>query len=262
LVKAHHAKTFRQRFLGTSIDGCIAGEDGDLSWLADLAPDSPEATGYTALMAQVDTLLIGRTTYDAVLGFEPWPYAGKRVLVSHRDFIRAMAKSAAKAAWQRCWRAGGRRLPPRLPRWRRRHPRGLREGVIDSLTLSVLPVVLGKGVRLFEDGLPRSDWRLEGAPAAQRRGAAALRKTSSRGGQLDDEAGIVTFVLRRAIGPPVAAEVADDAACLDAIVERGVHVAMHPVGLRHQLIELRGERGRAQVARVLRVHRQHRRRHA
>jgi len=27
--------------------------------------------------------------------------------------------------------------------------------------LSVLPVVLGKGVRLFEDGLPRSDWRLD-----------------------------------------------------------------------------------------------------
>ena len=26
-------------FLGTSIDGCIAGEDGDLSWLAELAPD-------------------------------------------------------------------------------------------------------------------------------------------------------------------------------------------------------------------------------
>ena len=38
---------------------------------------------------------------------------------------------------------------------------GLREGVIDSLTLSVLPVVLGKGVRLFEDGLPRSDWQLD-----------------------------------------------------------------------------------------------------
>ena len=39
---------------------------------------------------------------------------------------------------------------------------GLREGVIDSLALSVLPVVLGQGVRLFEDGLPRSGWRLDG----------------------------------------------------------------------------------------------------
>ena len=66
-------KPFVSAFLGISIDGCIAGENGDLSWLAELAPDSPDATGYTVLMEQVDTLLIGRTTYDAVLGFEPWP---------------------------------------------------------------------------------------------------------------------------------------------------------------------------------------------
>ena len=154
-------KTFVSVFLGTSIDGCIAGEDGDLSWLADLVPDSPEATGYTALMAQVDTLLIGRTTYDAVLGFEPWPYAGKRVLVlSHRDFAprhgeeRREGSVAAVLAAEGCrhvYLDGGAVIRA-----------GLREGVIDSLTLSVLPVVLGRGVRLFEDGLPRSDWRLEG----------------------------------------------------------------------------------------------------
>ena len=52
-------KPFVSVFLGISIDGCIAGENGDLSWLAELAPDSPEATGYTALMAQVDTLPSG-----------------------------------------------------------------------------------------------------------------------------------------------------------------------------------------------------------
>lgn len=157
-------KIFVSVFLGTSIDGCIAGEDGDLSWLAELAPDSPEATGYTALMAQVDTLLIGRTTYDAVLGFEPWPYAGKRVLVlSHRDFIPrhgeerregSVAVVMAQLAAEGCrhvYLDGGAVIRA-----------GLREGVVDSLTLSMLPVVLGTGVRLFEDGLPRSDWRLEG----------------------------------------------------------------------------------------------------
>lgn len=157
-------KTFVSVFLGTSIDGCIAGENGDLSWLAELAPDSPEATGYAALMAQVDTLLIGRSTYDAVLGFEPWPYAGKRVVVlSHRDFtprhgeqrregsVREVLAALAAEGWRHVYLDGGAVIRA-----------GLREGVIDSLTLSVLPVVLGKGVRLFEDGLPRSDWRLEG----------------------------------------------------------------------------------------------------
>ena len=157
-------KTFVSVFLGTSIDGCIAGENGDLSWLAELAPDSPEATGYAALMAQVDTLLIGRSTYDAVLGFEPWPYAGKRVVVlSHRDFtprhgeqrregsVREVLAALAAEGCRHVYLDGGAVIRA-----------GLREGAIDSLTLSVLPVVLGKGVRLFEDGLPRSDWRLEG----------------------------------------------------------------------------------------------------
>ena len=151
-------------FLGISIDGCIAGENGDLSWLAELAPDSPEATGYAALMAQVDTLLIGRSTYDAVLGFEPWPYAGKRVVVlSHRDFtprhgeqrregsVREVLAALAAEGCRHVYLDGGAVIRA-----------GLREGVIDSVTLSVLPVVLGKGVRLFEDGLPRSDWRLDG----------------------------------------------------------------------------------------------------
>ena len=156
-------KTFVSVFLGISIDGCIAGENGDLSWLAELAPDSPEATGYTALMAQVDTLLIGRTTYDAVLGFEPWPYAGKRVVVlSHRDFaprhgeqrraggVRDVLEELAGEGCRHVYLDGGAVIRA-----------ALREGVIDGLTLSVLPVVLGRGVRLFEDGLPRSHWRLE-----------------------------------------------------------------------------------------------------
>ena len=157
-------KTSVSVFLGISIDGCIAGETGDLSWLAELAPDSPDATGYTALMAQTDTLLIGRTTYDAVLGFEPWPYAGKRVVVlSHRDLaprhgeqrregsVRAVLEGLAEEGCRHVYLDGGAVIRA-----------GLREGVIDSVTLSVLPVVLGKGVRLFEDGLPRSDWRLDG----------------------------------------------------------------------------------------------------
>ena len=156
-------KTLVSVFLGISIDGCIAGEDGDLSWLAELAPDSPDATGYTALMAQVDTLLIGRTTYEAVLGFDPWPYAGKRVVVlSHRDFaprhgeqrregsVRSVLEGLAGEGCRHVHLDGGAVIRA-----------ALREGVIDSLTLSVLPVVLGKGVRLFGDGLPRSDWRLD-----------------------------------------------------------------------------------------------------
>ncbi|OFJ48569.1 deaminase [Janthinobacterium lividum] len=129
----------------------------------ELAPDSPDATGYTALMAQVDTLLIGRSTYDAVLGFEPWPYAGKRVVVlSHRAFVARHGEERREGCVAQVL-AG-------LAAEGRRHVyldggavirAGLHESVIDSLTLSMLPVVLGKGVCLFDAALPRSNWRLD-----------------------------------------------------------------------------------------------------
>ena len=58
-------------FLGVSIDGYIAGEGGSLEWLSIVETDPPEDTGYAALMADVDALVIGRNTYDAVIGFTP-----------------------------------------------------------------------------------------------------------------------------------------------------------------------------------------------
>ncbi len=64
-------------FLALSLDGFIAGEGGDLAWLELYNGDSQEETGYSALMASVDTLLMGRNSYDTVLGFPEWFYGDK-----------------------------------------------------------------------------------------------------------------------------------------------------------------------------------------
>ncbi|MDR2054469.1 MAG: hypothetical protein LBQ10_01155 [Desulfovibrio sp.] len=66
-------------FLAVSLDGYIAGEKDELSWLETYSGDTPESTGYAALMDSVDTMVFGRNTYDVVLPFEPWPYAGKKI---------------------------------------------------------------------------------------------------------------------------------------------------------------------------------------
>lgn len=72
-------------FLALSLDGFIAGEGGDLAWLEPYNGDSQEETGYSALMASVDTLLMGRNSYDTVLGFPEWFYGDKPVVVlTHR----------------------------------------------------------------------------------------------------------------------------------------------------------------------------------
>lgn len=149
-------------FLGLSLDGCIAGEQGDLSWMEVCAAESPADTGYDALMAQVDTLLLGRRTYDAVIGFGAWPFVGKRVRVlTHRSLVprhgeracagplrEVLAKLAAEGA-KHIYIDGGDVVR-----------QALAQDLVHEMTLSWLPVVLGRGTRLFETGLPRSAWQL------------------------------------------------------------------------------------------------------
>ena len=65
-------------FIAVSLDGFIARPDGGIEWLR---PFESEEHGYGAFFAGVDALVIGRGTYETVLGFPSWPYGGKRVIV-------------------------------------------------------------------------------------------------------------------------------------------------------------------------------------
>ena len=67
-------------FLGLSLDGFIAGPNGELDWLG-IVDTKPEEVGYPELMNSIDCMVLGRNTYDTMLGFDPWPCAGKRVVV-------------------------------------------------------------------------------------------------------------------------------------------------------------------------------------
>lgn len=62
-------------YIGTSVDGMIARRDGTLDWLTSLGAAAGDA-GYIEFSAQIDTMLIGRGTYDTILTFGEWPYAG------------------------------------------------------------------------------------------------------------------------------------------------------------------------------------------
>ena len=65
-------------FIATSLDGFIARENGGLDWLPE---NGGEPHGYDEFMATVDAVVIGRRTYETVLGFEKWPYGAKPVIV-------------------------------------------------------------------------------------------------------------------------------------------------------------------------------------
>ena len=69
-------------FVGTSLDGFIARRNGQYDFLP---PGGGEPHGYEEFIASVDTILIGRNTFEVVLKLPTWPYYGKRVVVlSHR----------------------------------------------------------------------------------------------------------------------------------------------------------------------------------
>jgi dihydrofolate reductase len=149
-------------FCGVSVDGFLARPDGALDFL----PDEPEEHGYEAFFASVDTLVVGRKTYETVLGFDGWVYGDKRVVVLSS---RPIDLSAAKARGGRVEQMGGepKEILAKLAESGARHAyvdggltiQGfLRAGVIDRLVVTRVPVLIGQGLPLF--GALRGDVRL------------------------------------------------------------------------------------------------------
>lgn len=141
-------------FIASSLDGFIAGEDDDLSWLGDPdGPAEPVDHGYDAFFAEIGALLMGRGTYDVVEGFDKWPYEDRPVLVAtHRplepkvDTVRAVRGDVEELLVQAQEAAGDRDVyldGGNLIR------QALDAGRVDELTVSFIPVVLGRGIPLF-----------------------------------------------------------------------------------------------------------------
>ena len=150
------ARTPRVRaFLASSLDGFIAGERDDLSWLPQPPTDGSahDDAGFGDLLAETGAMLMGRRTYDVVAGFDGgWPYGELPVLVAtHRPLqavvptVRPVAgttlevvKAARAAAGTRdVYVDGGMMLRATLD-----------AGLLDELTVTIVPVVLGSGIPL------------------------------------------------------------------------------------------------------------------
>ena len=65
-------------FVGVSVDGFLARANGELDFL-DAGGSEPH--GYEEFIASVDTIVIGRKTFDIVMGFDAWPYGERRVVI-------------------------------------------------------------------------------------------------------------------------------------------------------------------------------------
>jgi dihydrofolate reductase len=146
-------------FVGASVDGFIARVDGGLDFL-DAGGEAEH--GYEAFIASVDTIVVGRHTFEIVMGFEAWPYGTKRVVVlSSRPLDLAEARARGGVVEQ----MGGSpaEIRDRLAASGAQHlhldggitvQRFLAAGLVDRLIVTRVPVLIGEGIPLFGP-LPR-----------------------------------------------------------------------------------------------------------
>jgi dihydrofolate reductase len=156
-------------FVGISLDGFLARENGDLDWLTGSGEDptagedgsgngsgEPESDhGFKAFFDTVDVLVMGRNTYEKVLTFEKWYYGDKPVVVlttrpleiperiastvetmsgTPTEVVENLAARGAKHLYI----DGGVTIQ-----------RFLNAGLIDRMVISQLPVLIGSGIPLF-----------------------------------------------------------------------------------------------------------------
>lgn len=146
-------------FIATSLDGYIAKPNDDLSFLKSVEKEG-EDYGYAAFTSTVDTIIIGRKTYDYVLkeiGPSHYDNGERTVYVITRterpehgnirfysgdlaELVHRLKRGDGKTIY--C--DGGAEIINEL----------LKNDLIDEFIISVIPVLLGNGVRLFKDGRP------------------------------------------------------------------------------------------------------------
>ena len=162
-----------------SLDGKIAGPRGDLEWMpGNGKPDGEVDRAVDALLDDVDTILLGRVTYELFLDF--WPGASSADdLVA--DKLNACSKvvfsrTLATVHWGR-WnnaRVAGRPLAEEIAHLKRQRGKDmvafggarlaralLSEHLVDELLLFVAPILLGGGTPLFEDGATTQELDLQ-----------------------------------------------------------------------------------------------------
>jgi dihydrofolate reductase len=148
-------------YIASSIDGYIARPDGSVDWLS-VVDGFDTDYGYQAFYDSVDALLMGSNTYAQVQQFGDWPYTGKTAYVfSSRDWSDTLADVQiappdvgatlpAIKHYHKVWLVGGAALVKSF------HEAGL----IDEYIISIIPVVLGDGIALFQSPLTEQPLKL------------------------------------------------------------------------------------------------------
>jgi len=144
-------------FIATSLDGFIADKNGRIDWLDAIPEINTIDTGYKEFMAQIDALVMGRSTFETVCGFDiDWPYEKPVFVVSTKlteipkkyqgkahllkGTLTEMLQQIHQKGYYRLYIDGGKLIQSFL-----------REDLIDEMVITIIPLLLGVGVTLFSE---------------------------------------------------------------------------------------------------------------
>lgn len=147
-------------FIAKSLDGYIAGKNGELDWLHAIPNPENNDMGYTALMEEIDAIVMGRTTFETVCGFGiEWPYSKQVFVLSNtlKEIPEELNQKVSltngtpqeilnkihKKGYFKLYIDGGRTIQDFL-----------KADLIDELRITTIPILLGGGFSLFGD-LPK-----------------------------------------------------------------------------------------------------------
>jgi dihydrofolate reductase len=143
-------------YIASSVDGFIAGPGDNLDFLS-IVHKEGEDYGYHAFISSVDTVIMGRRTYDWVTARVEFPHATKETYIFTRtpkpsqgnitfysgDPVVLVSELKTRSG-QHIFCDGGSAIIHLL----------LKAQLIDELIVSVVPILLGEGTPLFKEGLP------------------------------------------------------------------------------------------------------------
>jgi dihydrofolate reductase len=141
-------------FIATSLDGYIAKEDGDLDWLS-MVDDPPQDYGYSSFTDTVDTVIMGRKSYEKVLSFGiDFPHKNKRCYVLSKTRqgsdenvtffsgnLMELVSELKQAGGKNIYLDGGSQIVFEF----------LKYNLVDEAIISVVPILLGAGIPLFKN---------------------------------------------------------------------------------------------------------------
>jgi len=153
-------KNSNKIFIACSLDGFIADKDGGIDWLHSIPNPEQNDMGYADFMQGVDALVMARNTYETVCGFDiPWPYEKPVFVLSNslkevpntlEEKVKIVSgplpqeiEGINQQGYRRLYIDGGKTIQSFL-----------KADLIDAMTITTIPLLLGSGIPLFSD-LPK-----------------------------------------------------------------------------------------------------------